>query len=59
MKFICQNEKCGQEFEASRYWARFCSDACRVASYEKRKKEAEKSERREVVDGQTVDVTRP
>jgi hypothetical protein len=54
MKFICQNENCGREFEASRFWARYCSDACRVAAYERRKKATEKAEELPTIDSQSV-----
>ena len=56
MKFICQNEKCGREFEASKYWARYCSNACRVAAYERRQKATENSEHQMMVDTQSVSL---
>jgi hypothetical protein len=58
MIFICQNEKCSREFEASRYWARYCSDACRVAAYEKRKKASEVLTDQRAVDSQSVSVNK-
>ena len=54
MKFVCQNEKCGRVFEASRFWARYCSDACRVAAYTKRKKASEELSDQRFVDSQSV-----
>ena len=54
MRFKCQNDKCGQEFEASRFWARYCSDACRQAAYEGRKKASEELTDEESVDTQSV-----
>jgi hypothetical protein len=57
MKFICQN--CEREFEASKYWSRYCSNACRVAAYEKRKKANEKPETQKTVVGLTVNKKRP
>ena len=56
MKFVCQNERCGREFEATRFWARYCSDACRVAAYERRKKANENSEPQMTVDTQSVSL---
>ena len=56
MKFICQH--CEREFEASKYWARYCSDACRVAAYEKRKKANEKPETEKAVDGLAANKTK-
>ena len=41
-KLTC--ERCGEEFQATRYWARYCSDACRVADYWKRRKERQCNE---------------
>jgi hypothetical protein len=58
MKFTCQNEKCRREFEASRFWARYCSDACRVAAYEKRKKSSGDLTNQKSVDGQSVSVNK-
>lgn len=40
MKFTC--EKCGREFEASRFWARYCSDTCRQMAYDQRQREKDK-----------------
>jgi hypothetical protein len=56
MRFVCQNESCGNEFEASKYWARYCSDACRVAAYERRKKAIEKPHQKSTVDSLSVSL---
>jgi hypothetical protein len=56
MKFIC--EHCGREFEATKYWAKYCSDACRVAAYKKRKKASEQLETDKAVDGLTANKTK-
>jgi hypothetical protein len=58
MKFTCQNEKCRREFEASRFWSRFCSNACRQAAYEKRKKAKEELADQIFVDSQSVSVNK-
>jgi hypothetical protein len=57
MKFVCENEKCGRVFEASRFWARYCSDACRQAAYEKRKKDSEELANQGFADSQNVSVS--
>ncbi len=41
-KFICLN--CGKEFEASKYYARYCSDRCRQKSYNERLREQKNSQ---------------
>ncbi len=56
MRFVCQNDKCRRVFEASRFWARYCSDACRQAAYEGRKRAIEEPADARSIDGQSVSV---
>ncbi len=37
----CQYDKCGKQFEATQYWARYCCDSHRQLAYEQRKAEKE------------------
>jgi hypothetical protein len=44
-KKVC--EYCGEKFETTVYWAKYCSESHRQCDYAKRKREQEKQEQRE------------
>jgi hypothetical protein len=43
-ELTCQNTVCGKKFETVIFWRRFCSNACRQASYKRRKQPAQDSQ---------------